>query len=522
MIRKLSFSRIAVSCFAAFFALSVFSFTADTGFLRTGTAHAASDISIFAMDNPGIKKAIEVQSRNADRLMDIQGVVGHGVGVSSEGEPVIKVYVTRAGIPAIPSVLENVPVKTIVTGMVTAYADPTAKFPRPVPIGVSTGHPDITAGTIGCRVVDTLGNVYALSNNHVYANENEAIIGDNVLQPGPYDGGQDPVDAIGRLHAFVPINFSGQNNTVDAAIAISSPSMLGTATPAGDGYGIPGTTIQKPSAGLKVQKYGRTTGWTHGEISEVNVTVDVCFQSKGPYKCVKMARFVNQIGITPGTFSAGGDSGSLIVTNDGNKYPVGLLFAGGSTRTFANPIDAVLTAFNVEVDGSTEPSPPPGNQPPTAKFLYSTDGLTVNFTDLSTDDGSIAAWNWVFGDTATSTYQHPSHTYANAGNYNVTLTVTDNSGATGSTSQTVTVSVSGQISLSAAGYKVKGRQKADLTWSGATATNVDIYRNGTKIITTANDGSHTDSIDKVGGGSYTYQVCEPGTSNCSNQAVVNF
>jgi hypothetical protein len=102
----------------------------------------------------------------------------------------LRIFVMRHGIPDIPAVLEGIPSKAVITGMVVAHEDPTKWFPRPVPIGVSTGHPQITAGTIGCRVVDHSGNVYALSNNHVYANQNDAKKGDCALQPGAYDGGK--------------------------------------------------------------------------------------------------------------------------------------------------------------------------------------------------------------------------------------------------------------------------------------------------------------------------------------------
>jgi hypothetical protein len=78
------------------------------------------------------------------------------------------------------------------------------------------------------------------------------------------------------------------------------------------------------------------------------------------------------------------------------------------------------------------------------------------------------------------------------------------------------------ITLAATGYKVKGLQKADLEWSGATLASVDIYRDGGLITTTANDGFYTDNINQKGGGSYTYQVCEAGTSTCSNEATVTF
>jgi thermitase len=76
--------------------------------------------------------------------------------------------------------------------------------------------------------------------------------------------------------------------------------------------------------------------------------------------------------------------------------------------------------------------------------------------------------------------------------------------------------------LTARGYKRKGLQKADLAWSGLTATKVDVYRNSTKIATTANDGAMTDAIDQKGSGSYSYKVCAASTATCSNQASVTF
>lgn len=93
---------------------------------------------------------------------------------------------------------------------------------------------------------------------------------------------------------------------------------------------------------------------------------------------------------------------------------------------------------------------------------------------------------------------------------------------TPTTQPTATPPPSGSFTLSAVGYKVRGRQHADLTWSGASGTNVDVYRNGALVITTGNDGFHTDVIGSVGGGSYLYKVCQAGTSTCSNEATVTF
>ena len=120
------------------------------------------------------------------------------------------------------------------------------------------------------------------------------------------------------------------------------------------------TACSRPNAllGLNVQKYGRTTRLTHGQITGVNATVSVCYAVSG-LTCTKQARYVDQLIISPGTFSGGGDSGSLIVTDDSNLNPVALLFAGSSTVTIGNRIDLVLNRFGVTIDGFAPPPPGP-------------------------------------------------------------------------------------------------------------------------------------------------------------------
>ncbi len=78
------------------------------------------------------------------------------------------------------------------------------------------------------------------------------------------------------------------------------------------------------------------------------------------------------------------------------------------------------------------------------------------------------------------------------------------------------------ITLSARGYKVKGLQRVDLSWSGASSSTVDVFRSGVRIATTANDGFHTDAINRKGSGTYGYKVCEAGTATCSPQVSVSF
>ena len=188
------------------------------------------------------------------------------------------------------------------------------------------------------------------------------------------------------------------------------------------------------------------------------------------------------------------------------------------STTYGTPNLFLFTGF---IGGGTEP--PPGNAAPSASFTSSCASLTCSFTDGSSDDGSVVAWNWSFGDGTSASAQHPSHTYAAAGTYTVTLTVTDDEGASASTQRSVTVTSPGSgISLTVTGTKVRGLQVADLRWSGATTSSVDVYRNGVRIATTSNDGEHTDSLNTRGGGTYIYRVCEAGSSVCSADVSVTF
>ena len=330
-------------------------------------------------DDTTLAAALAAQAQVTDEWLAIEGVVGTAVGLAGSGQATLTVYVTAAGIARLPQTVAGVPVRVEVTGPFVALTgspggsgegssiggagagvgspraeggssevDPKRGFPRPVPIGVSAGHPDVSAGTIGARVTDG-SRVFALSNNHVFAASNGGRLGDNLLQPGVADGGRNPEDRVGTLHDFEPIRFCGDlacpSNRIDAALALTTADDLGTETPDG-GYGGPRSTPQEGTLGLRVQKYGRTTGLTEGRITGVNATLDVNYRGG-------TARFTGQIVISGEGFSAGGDSGSLVVSKGilfADRRPVGLLFAGSPTSTVANPIDLVLERFGVTVD----------------------------------------------------------------------------------------------------------------------------------------------------------------------------
>ena len=331
-------------------------------FLPSPAVH--DDLWIFG-PSPGshdLSVAMAAQDLHSPDLFAIDGVVGTAVGIGFGGTPVVMVYTARLGVLGVPASLEGIPVLPEVTGEFWALGDgpraresdsavdPKQRFPRPVPIGVSGGQPDVTAGTIGARVSDG-GKTFALSNNHVFANRNDANKGDDILQPGRVDGGTDPTNSIGTLYDYEPLRFcaalSCLENRIDAAIALTSPENLGTSTPA-NGYGEPRSKTAAAALSQRVQKYGRTTGLTTGTVTGVNATINVNYNTG-------TVRFVDQILISGGSFSQGGDSGSLVVTNASgrdDRRPVGLLFAGSNTHTIANPIDLVLDRFGVSVDGS--------------------------------------------------------------------------------------------------------------------------------------------------------------------------
>ena len=333
------------------------------------TPSDSADLARGGTPGPDLHAAMAAQARHEASIMAIAGVEGVGVGTTTDGRKGALVILTEhAAVGGIRREFDGVPVRLIPTGKIIAdpqpkggnggggggggsgdgAVDPTGTFARPVPIGVSIGNVgSCSAGTLGARVVKG-GQPYILSNNHVLAEENEAQAGSEIIQPGRFDTAPQcstPAGSgIATLSQFVPISFSG-NNTVDAAIAATTAGNVGTATFSG-GYGEPSSTTATAAVNMAVQKCGRTTGCTRGTVAAINATINVQY-TRG------VARFVNQVVITGrrGAFSRSGDSGSLIVTDNASANPVALLFAGGQTTTIGNPINAVLSALNVTIDG---------------------------------------------------------------------------------------------------------------------------------------------------------------------------
>lgn len=322
----------------------------------------------------------QLQQRCGD-LLSRSNVVATGVGYKVVGgkrtdTPSIICSVEKK-LPAadlspsdlVPSKFDGVPTDVIETGLIRAFQAPTGRF-RPAPGGVSIGHKDITAGTLGCWVRRN-GQWMILSNNHVLANSNEANIGDAILQPGPHDGGKNPDDQIAVLEDFVPIELTGLPSGCSIAGGLVSflngiAGMLGSGTrlqavQAQAGENLVDAAIARPlreedikaeilnigaiqgmgvaDLGMAIKKMGRTTGYTEDEIQQVDVTVNV------QYGGGRIAQFKDQL--MAGAMSQGGDSGSAVLS-DQNQL-VGLLFAGSEQSTIINRIENVFSALNLSL-----------------------------------------------------------------------------------------------------------------------------------------------------------------------------
>jgi len=226
---------------------------------------------------------------------------------------------------------------------------------RPLRIGCSCGHVNVTAGTLGAFGTHVAsGQAVILSNNHVLANENKARQGDPILQPGAYDGGKRGSDAVAHLLDHVALR-PGMNNEVDAAIAALQPGVpfeptLLTDAPAA-WAGLRETPVEP---GEPVFKLGRTTGLTRGVVSAIEVDDVVVSYERGELGFDRQTEISSAEQGRP--FSSGGDSGSVIFDMQGRAF--GLLFAGSDQGghndlgvTYANDLRRVAELLGVKLGG---------------------------------------------------------------------------------------------------------------------------------------------------------------------------
>jgi hypothetical protein len=201
------------------------------------------------------------------------------------------------------------------------------------------------SGTLG-SLVSRGGTQFILSNNHVLARSDQAKPGEAISQPGLVDNNCKRGNTVALLTQAAPLKTSG----VDAALAAvvsgavdSSGTILDLGTNPGD-PAPPAGTLATPAVGIPVAKSGRSSGLTCSSVQTINTSVRIDYQTSCNGGTTFSVTFNNQVVVGGGSFSAAGDSGSLIVDSQ-TAQPIALLYGGNSTGTVGNPIQAVLTAL---------------------------------------------------------------------------------------------------------------------------------------------------------------------------------
>jgi hypothetical protein len=172
-----------------------------------------------------------------------------------------------------------------------------------------------------------------------------AVAGEDISQPGLIDLNC----AVNVVVADFTVS-SPLGSNVDASIAQLRPGMMDSSGSI-EGVGVPSSAVLAPTVGLAVMKSGRTTGFTTGTVTSINTSVSVQYQRNCGSGKKFTVSYTGQVVIGGSNFSAGGDSGSLIVSNSG-RNPVALLYAGSSTSTIGNPAGQVLQRLSTALGRS--------------------------------------------------------------------------------------------------------------------------------------------------------------------------
>ncbi len=282
--------------------------------------------------------------------------------------------ITASGLYSSPNAIPNPPNFQVTA---TSQADPTqasgarvvieaggpgvnqAPQTAPIKLGTSGGNAKDSSASFCCSgtlgaLVTRGGTDFILSNNHVLARSDQAIAGEPITQPGLVDNSCTPATPVANFTQKVKLKNNPSNIApADAALAqvisgevdtTGAILQLGAVTGGLAQPAPPSSTIVAPAIGMQVAKSGRTTGLTCGLIEATNMTVQVRYENTCGSKTTFVVTYDNQVEIASTTFSAAGDSGSLIV-NALTAEPAALLFAGDNTSTIANPIQAVLAAL---------------------------------------------------------------------------------------------------------------------------------------------------------------------------------
>jgi len=320
-------------------------------------------------DAPGVFSALAASTAPQQNVTGV-GIGPKLTGGQPSGPDCVRLYVERkvpltalSGENLLPTQIAGVPTDVIESGRFVGGAPPltleampraaTSAPPgpvrtriRPVQPGCSVGF-QFTGSEAGVVMAGTMGAIvmkgdrrFILSNNHVLANENLLPIGSPIFQPGLLDGGDPAADQVAALSQFVRLDPSNPN-LVDCAIAALLDSRLASPEFLPNVGKLKQSAVSPPALHMAVEKVGRTTGFTTGKIFDVQASVKVHYS-------MGILTFDDQVLVQgdSGTFSAAGDSGSVIVDSL-QRQASALLFAGSPAFTIGNKLANVLSALGV-------------------------------------------------------------------------------------------------------------------------------------------------------------------------------
>lgn len=197
-----------------------------------------------------------------------------------------------------------------------------------------------------------------------------------------------------------------------------------------------------------------------------------------------------------------------------------------------------LSVDQIAITSNTEVGDPPAIPSNMATGAVTASSVDMSFMDNADDEFGFEIWRATSDPSGNCNAGSEISTIgANAGTGSVGYTDTSAAASTTywywakayngagdngcSNAASATTSVGAPISVALNGFKIKGKHTVDVSWSG-TSTAVDIFRDGGSIATGETSQPYRDAMSTKGGATFTYQVCEAGTSTCSEPVNVTF
>ena len=244
----------------------------------------------------------------------------------------------------------------------------------------------------------------------------------------------------------------------------------------------------------------------------------------------------------PVTFSATNLPAGLTLSA-GTGFVSGTGTTAGTYSVTARVSDGILTAsqtFNWTMAAAPAPTPPPPTVPPpdttapsvsimtpTTGTSFATNSSAISLAGTGADNVGVTQVSWVNdrggNGLASGTANWSIGSVAlQGGTNNITVSARDAAGNIGTDSLSVTYTppvASTSVVLSAQiGGSFRWKRYVTLTWTTAPWSSVNVYRNGSQITRTSNDGSYADSIRSSG--TYNYKICDPNGTVCSNTVTI--